>query len=327
MKSDISIDDFISLYEREKDMYFAWGNFVYEHIQKELIDRKYITDEMIKIPVIPRIKEIGSLVEKAFVRKHYEDPYNDITDKVGVRFVVLIESHINIIKDIIKSSSNWVFSEDVDYKKDQEEKPELFTYQSVHYIVKSINDFEHNGQTIKKNTPCEIQVRTLEQHAYAEISHDTVYKKSGKIDVDIKRFLARSMALNEATDDLFERVYALIEKEKERYNHFTSLFKSYYDFKESSDKLNKSIFDSLEPIIDKHNITIDSVKQFIDQKMFIRERIKEKESRYLIYKEPVIFLLYYLAKTHSSELPENWELTDDLLMPIYSDLGISYGDN
>ena len=35
----------------------------------------------------------------------------------------------------------------------------------------------YNGHTIEKDTPCEIQIRTLEQHAYAELSHDYVYKK------------------------------------------------------------------------------------------------------------------------------------------------------
>lgn len=327
MKSNISMDQFISLYESEKDMYASWGEVVSEYIINELVSKKYSLDEIIKIPVKPRVKDTGSLVEKAFVRKSYKNPYIDITDKVGVRFVVLIESHIKLIKAIIESSPVWTFSEDVDYKKQQEEKPELFTYQSVHYIVKAINDIEHNGHTIKKDTPCEIQVRTLEQHAYAEISHDTVYKKGGKINIEIKRYLARSMALNEATDDLFERVYALIEKEKERYKLFTELFKRYYDFLQSSDKLNKSIFDSLEPIIDKHNINPDMVEEFINDRKFIRDRIIEKESRYLIYKEPVIFLIYYLAKKHSYELSENWELTDDLLMPVFSDLGISYGEN
>lgn len=326
MKSKITIEDFIELYKKEKPMYEAWGNCVKSSIVKSLLEKEYDLDKLIKIPIKPRVKDIDSIVDKAFIRKTYNDPYNDITDKVGIRIVVLLESQIEKIKEIIEATELWDCSEDVDYVKNKQMNPELFTYQSVHYIVRNKNNINFDEYTIKRGTPCEIQVRTLEQHAYAEISHDMVYKKNVNIDSEIKRYLARSMALNEATDDLFVRVYELMEKEKENYYNFTNSFMALYTFKELGVKTNKSLYDMVESIIKKHEITVEQVMSFINSKSFITDRIKEKESRYLLYRQPMIYLIYYLAKYHGKELEENWELTEDLLIPIFSDLGISFGE-
>ena len=99
--SNISVEDFIKRYESEKNMYNAWGEFVADYVIKELELLKYNTDSLIKIPVKPRVKETDSIIEKAFIRKEYSNPYDDITDKVGVRFVVLIESQIKVLSKIV----------------------------------------------------------------------------------------------------------------------------------------------------------------------------------------------------------------------------------
>ncbi|WP_051685342.1 hypothetical protein [Clostridium sp. KNHs205] len=326
MKNKLSMDEFKELYISEIPMYKAWGEYVKTYILEGLIDLEIDKDKIIKIPVEPRIKAIDSIIEKAFIRKSYEDPYNMITDKVGIRFVVLLESQIKIIKALIEDNENWDYSEDVDYIKNKTETPELFTYQSVHYIVRNRNELTFNEYNITQGTPCEIQVRTLEQHAYAEISHDMIYKKNANINSEVKRFLARSMALNEATDDLFERVYTLMEKEKIKYYKFTNAFKTYIDFNNMSEKINKSLYDMVEEIVNNHNISVEQVQNFIVSKPFITENITLKSSRYIIYQQPIIYLIYYLAKSHSSELIESWDLTEDLLAPVFSDLGISYGE-
>lgn len=326
MKNKISIEEFVELYKSEMPMYKAWGKCVKKNIYNSLMEHQYDIDKFIKIPIEPRVKDIDSIIEKAFIRKVYEDPYNSITDKVGLRVVVLLESQIELIKEIIENSELWEYSEDVDYVKNKQQNPELFTYQSVHYIVRNKNNIIFDEYNIKQGTPCEIQVRTLEQHAYAEISHDLVYKKNLDISSLIKRYLARSMALNEATDDLFVRVYYLMEKEKENYYKFNNSFNALYSFNNVGEKTNKSLYDMVENIIKKHEITAGQVSDFINSKLFIIEIIKEKESRYILYRQPMIFLIYYLAKHHGKELEENWELTDDLLSPIFSDLGISFGE-
>nr|WP_249804714.1 MULTISPECIES: hypothetical protein [unclassified Bradyrhizobium] len=58
--------------------------------------------------------------------------------------------------------------------------PYEFRYQSVHYIVRSRGDQKLDGQNITAGTPCEVQIRTLLQHAHSELTHDTIYKPSVK---------------------------------------------------------------------------------------------------------------------------------------------------
>ena len=62
------------------------------------------------------------------------------------------------------------------------------------------------GVTIPKGLTCEVQVRTLLQHAYSELSHSRIYKPSFDPDAKVKRVIAKSMALLETTDDFFEEV-------------------------------------------------------------------------------------------------------------------------
>ena len=58
-------------------------------------------DSFLKLPAKHRLKDDKSLIDKAFYRadKQYRDPYREIEDKVGARFVVLL---IEDIKDICK---------------------------------------------------------------------------------------------------------------------------------------------------------------------------------------------------------------------------------
>ncbi|HAX2332803.1 TPA: (p)ppGpp synthetase, partial [Escherichia coli] len=160
-------------------------------------------DSILKIEPSYRLKDISSLIEKAFYRsKNYQNPYKEITDKVGVRFVVLLTDDIPIIKEIIENCNLWEYSEDRDFIKEKEEKPYLFDYQSVHYVVKNLESIEIENISIPVGTPCEIQVRTLLQHAYAEVSHDSVYKCKAQPSAEIKRRMARTIALMESTDEL-----------------------------------------------------------------------------------------------------------------------------
>ncbi|MGY4363210.1 hypothetical protein ACVWZR_002390 [Bradyrhizobium sp. i1.3.1] len=52
------------------------------------------TELFVKLPIKPRLKTGGSFVTKAFYntkrKKPYSNPYEEITDKVGVRIVVLL---------------------------------------------------------------------------------------------------------------------------------------------------------------------------------------------------------------------------------------------
>ena len=235
--------EFLELYRQEKPIFQAWGEYLIKDINAELQSSGIDINAFLKIPVIARVKDENSIIAKAFLRqdKHYTNPYEQITDKVGIRFVVLELSEISIIKDIIEKHSDWETSKDVDFETIRDEKPELFVYQSVHYIVRNCNELEYNGVVIPAQTPCEVQIRTLLQHAYAELSHQTVYKSNAQIDPTIKRKLARSMALIEATDELFKEVRGEMQSIDRLYLSFIEAAKKIHHFSHYVESLNSAI--------------------------------------------------------------------------------------
>lgn len=323
--------EFILKYTTDKPIFELWGKYVKRQITDALCLKYTSPDEILKIPVKPRVKAIDSIIAKAFYRgKEYKDPYNEITDKVGMRFVVLTVDQILAIKDIVETDETWTFSEDVDYVKNMLEKPELFTYQSVHYIVKNMADLflKDNIKDIEvkipKGTPCEIQIRTLLQHAYAELSHDTIYKKDDEIPSEVKRIMARSMALIETTDSLFKEVNDLLSQEDKLYKEYEKYVFKYTSFNEMTEKLNKYIYSSYKDVIKINTNFINSLDDFMQEKTFLFDKITEKQDISILYRQPIVFLLYYLIKNNTNEMLEKWPLDENLLNPLFTDLGISF---
>ena len=315
---------FRTIYETQKPMYKAWGEYVKEYILRCLNESGYDCDSILKIPVNVRVKDTESIIAKAFFRadKNYSDPINQITDKVGIRFVVMVEDQIKIFQNIIEKEELWVSSKDIDYEEARENSPELFNYQSVHYIVRNKKLFEKNNIIIEKNIPCEIQIRTLEQHAYAELSHDYVYKSNIVIAPLIRRSLAKSMALNETTDFLFSQVYNMVNEEKKKYANFTNSLLKIYPFKNRSEKINREIYDNIECLVKKYDISTTKIYDFIEQNMHIIKNIEDRQDLYL-FMQPSVLLLYYLVRYHVNEFTRVWEYPSDTISLIYADLGIS----
>jgi putative GTP pyrophosphokinase len=85
--------EFIDRWRKEHPIYAAWGRFVGVTLSDAIRGRVAPTklEMFLKLPVIPRIKEQDSILQKAFYRgKKYQNPYEEIEDKVGLRFVVLL---------------------------------------------------------------------------------------------------------------------------------------------------------------------------------------------------------------------------------------------
>ena len=159
-------------------IYESWGKYVLETIRDEAKDQGI----KLRFPPSVRVKEIESFLEKALYRKkNYKDPFNEIEDKVGVRFYVLLEKEINKISSIIEKCDIWNYSKDRDYFQEMIESPVDFNYKSVHYVLKNKNELFYNDIIIPQNTVCDIQIRTLLQHAHCELMYDTVYKSKTNV--------------------------------------------------------------------------------------------------------------------------------------------------
>lgn len=222
--------EFIAKYQSSQDALKAWGDFVVRTI-KEAVRKavsaksEYLADAFFKVPPKYRIKDLESLTEKAFRRgKNYSNPWADITDKVGCRFVVLLLQDIDVVKTVVEQSKAWDYSLDRDFEKEKSENPEYFSYQSVHYVVRNKTFRQHTfldvstglaeekTVSIPPEITCEIQIRTLLQHAFSELTHDAIYKSPVKAAPEVKRIVSRCSALIETTDNMFKDTQNSIEK-------------------------------------------------------------------------------------------------------------------
>lgn len=88
--------EFLEKWTAEKTSYQKWGDFVVSKVSEGITNSGFDIGNFIKLPPTARVKDDKSLIDKAFYRpnKNYSDPYEEIEDKVGCRFVLLLVDHV-----------------------------------------------------------------------------------------------------------------------------------------------------------------------------------------------------------------------------------------
>lgn len=301
----------------------AWGNFV------ELELKKIAQASTVKPQFTSsRVKDIDSAVGK-ITRKKYKNPIADMTDLVGARIVVLLSPDLRKLMAGIEASAEWENTLARDPSTEKEINPERFDYESVHYEVRSLSDREVNGVLVPKGLCCEVQIRTLMQHAYAEVVHDNIYKSAWNVPSRAKRYVASSAALIDTADLLFCETMSLLETEsKERgelLGQLTSFICSVLPVASGFDtKFNIEVLATYEAEIPEDPVS--AIRRLLDEKPFILERIKSRLKRDPFWSQPVIFLTYWLALDCPDAIRSKWpySASSDALELLFSDLGDSY---
>jgi putative GTP pyrophosphokinase len=285
-------------------------------------------DVFFRIPISHRTKADDSLLAKAFYRpeKKYGDPYFQIEDKVGVRIVVLSsEDNRTVEAAIVSQTDVWVAEKARDYECERAAKPFEFDYQSLHYVVRLVSTRDVDGVVIPAGIPCEIQIRTLLQHAYSELTHDTIYKPSVAAKPDVKRAAAKSMALIEATDDYFTEVRAKIQAEIAPAQRIDAATRAEYvhsvGLNPDATSLNEIIIDFYK-VFSSNNIEAE-LAEFLKAKAFVADRVREQATTSLLFRQPAILLFYLAVAKRRRDAARNSPLSLVELAPIYSDLGIA----
>lgn len=328
--------DFIKKYKSDKPMLKAWACFVLNEIKEKIkssVSNEKAYSDFIKIPPSYRIKSTDSLVSKAFVRNrdYYKNPYEEITDKAAVRFVVLLTSQLKKASEYVENSDHWSYVKSREFDDWKKNDPRMFDYQSAHYIVNCKEAFKVGNQVIEKGTPCEIQLRTLMQHAYAELAHDTVYKTHVKTEAEVIRSFAKSMALMETTDELLCNAKSALDKASSNINKWKAVIRVESEKRLSnvnlvSDENNFDfLLDAFLPLLKKPKVSIDGFQNFLsdEQYSYIAEKIKRRESSFIEFRQEIILLVYYLANKFRRNFYTKWPLDLKPLELVYTDLGIS----
>jgi len=319
--------DFKDQWESDKPVYRAWGDYVVNTITQELERKGKNLDVFLKVPAKYRLKEESSLVDKAFYRpgKSYTDPYNQIEDKVGTRFIVLLLEDIKEICNIIEKCDVWSNDACKHFDEDKENDPLLFTYQSVHYIIRPKEEVIYSYTTIPISTSCEVQIRTLLQHAHAELTHDAIYKAKRAVQPRVHRTVAKSMALIETTDDFFTQVTEQLNngplEEHGVINRLDGLYFSVTGIRSHTQKSSLIIWDEFERFIDGN--LVDNIQSMLRKYEFIPDIIKKRFGESAFYQQSTVLFLYWMLKNRKNRLLRDWPFSTELLEPLAIDLGVN----
>lgn len=324
--------DILQRWEADKPLYRAWAKLIAKEVERRLIPVVAPTplDYFLKVPMVPRLKGDTSLIDKALYRsKPYKNPYEDITDKVGMRYVVLLTSHINTLCSIIESvecEAFWSRTKDKDYEEERLAKPLEFSYQSVHYVLRSKAGMSIDGKDLPEGLACEVQIRTLLQHAHSELTHDTLYKPKTTAKPSVKRTVAKSMALIEATDEFFEQamkdIASASEPQQRLLNYLSGAYKEGTGLEPGQERSNQLVVDAFMELLPQDAPA--RIEEFLTAKRYVFKRIMEQKGKRHLFNQPAVLLAYFLVDKMPAQTREHWPIGSDDLAKVFSDLGVAY---
>lgn len=160
-----------------------------------------------------RVKNRKSLDAKIVKKDKYKS-INDITDIVGVRIISHYANDVDKIAEIVEEE--FLVDKENSIDKRATLEPDRFGYLSLHYII-NLNDKRTKLKEYApyKNIKAEIQIRSILQHAWAEIEHDIGYKSSNELPNEVRRYFSRLAGLLELADDEFVKIRKSITARQE----------------------------------------------------------------------------------------------------------------
>jgi putative GTP pyrophosphokinase len=183
-------------------------------------------------------------------KPRYPNPIEQITDLAGVRVIAYFPNTLADIDQLLKEEFQIVERSDKGEELIEEER---FGYHSIHYLVKlrpqrtRLPEYGPFADSI-----AEVQVRTILQHAWAEIEHDIQYKSASVIPTEIRRRFMSLAGMLEIADREFQG----IQDEDKRLTE------------EARSRVEKGSLGQVE-------ITPDALKAFLDKRLGPDGRISE----------------------------------------------------
>ncbi len=168
--------------------------------------KKLIKKSEIKyLSVNSRVKEENRLVDKITRPDKNYSKLSDITDISGVRIITYFEEDVDKIGELIEDQFIIDEANSIDKRKLLDH--DRFGYLSNHFVIQlNPERLELDEYKAYKNLKTEIQIRSILQHAWAEIEHDLGYTGKDSIPEKVRRSFSRIASLLEIADIEFIRI-------------------------------------------------------------------------------------------------------------------------
>ncbi|MGR6896979.1 GTP pyrophosphokinase [Rummeliibacillus sp. BSL5] len=198
---------------------YNYNKELFEQCEKSMENllESLLEDNGLKVHKIEkRVKELKSLEKKVNDKKKY-NTLDEITDVVGLRIITYFDDDVDKVAELLKSEYEVDWKNSID--KRVKEKPDVFGYSSLHYVL-SLNSVRAKMTEYKRfnNIKFEVQIRSILQHAWAEIEHDLGYKSAVEVPIQIRREFSRVSGLLELADAEFIRIKNELSKYEEKVN-------------------------------------------------------------------------------------------------------------
>jgi putative GTP pyrophosphokinase len=196
----------VEWYRTNRPLYAALAENV-----KGICDRLLAHSKIENLSITYRAKTLESFTEK-MDRKGYSDPKEEMTDLAGVRIITFIESDAVRAAELVRSSFKIYPGKSLD--KSTELGVNQVGYRSIHYVCDLGEErLKLPEMNMFKELVFEMQIRTVLQHAWAEIEHDRNYKLSGIL----PPILQRRLHLVAGSLELADREFNAIASEVDQY--------------------------------------------------------------------------------------------------------------
>ena len=228
----------------------------------------------IRCRIYSRAKEIDSLLKKA-LKKSYDDPYNEIQDKAGVRVVSMYLTSVPLIEQVVRERFIVIGYENkmLGLAYDQ------LGYPGIHFEVKLRSDETESDPRLMDKI-CEVQILTEAQALWADVSHEVVYKPSKDPSDQIKRRIYQQIALLNLFDEqvALAKADALAESGFQEASMLEELEKQFYRFtaERYDHELSHLILDALKPLFSSSEL--EGFEALVDD--FVKARQEEFDHLY-----------------------------------------------
>ncbi|MBO4768250.1 MAG: hypothetical protein IKX03_03295 [Bacteroidales bacterium] len=202
--SDNELDPHCEAILEEYDRYLP----VYSKMAPELEEKLkgFFADAGIVVAAVEqRVKTRKSLAGKLALKGSKYNSIFDLTDIVGLRVITFYSDDVDKVASVIERLFEIDWENSVDKRKYHE--IDSFGYLSLHYICRIPEEYYRDEEHPELNKiRFEVQMRTVLQHAWANMNHDIGYKSGLEVPKGYLRNLSRLAGMLELVDDEFSRI-------------------------------------------------------------------------------------------------------------------------
>ena len=179
-----------------------------------LIER-LLEESGIQVHVVThRLKTRKSLEKKIQADNVKIEKYEDITDINGIRVITLFADDVDKISELVEKEFQIDTEHSIDKRKQIE--PDRFGYLSMHYILNlDATRLKHKEYSKFSGFKAELQIRSILQHAWAEIEHDLGYKSEDGLPREERRTFSMLAGILELSDKQFINLRESLKSHKE----------------------------------------------------------------------------------------------------------------